>query len=318
MLNCFSNMNLKPLLTQLTEIGPRFAEKENKAAKIIEEFLSSQSITFFTQPFVSEVPVVKKAELFVDGKKVECLGSSIVSGEIPNGEYLISHFGYSGETPYNIAYSPVTDSISVVDHYKVPSVSISRKDVVKIIMAKRVNGYVEVQKKKVGTENILVGNSNHPKYVVFAHFDSIIGQGAVDNAGSVAVMMSTIMDNNKELLENTLFNFSGTEEMAYDDYKLSGYGFRVFEEKYGQLLENAEKIFVLDGLGVGAPSFSQSGLDWVLQLKMLDKIRDKVFWLQNDQTPVLQYFHTLDDKLGILKEEYLKSAQKKLTQELVR
>ena len=51
---------------------------------------------------------------------------------------------------------------------------------------------------------------------------------------------------------------------------------------------------------------------------MLDKIREKVFWLQNDQTPVLQCFHTFDDKLKILKEEHLKSAQEKLTQELLK
>lgn len=310
-------MNFKPLLSQLTKIGPRFAEKEIEAAKIIEKFLDSHSISYFTQPFTSEVPRIKKAELSVDGEKIECLGSSVVSGKIPNNEYLISHFGYSGETPYNIAYSPVTDSISVVDHYKVPSISISRKDVVKIVMAKQVSGHIEVEKKKIDTENILVGNVDNPKFVVFAHFDSIIGQGAVDNAGSVAVMMGSIVDN-KELLKNTLFNFSGTEEMAYDDYKLSGYGFRVFEEKYGHLLEKAEEVFVLDGLGVETPSFSQSGLDWVLQVKMLDKIRHKVFWLQNDQTPVLQYFHTFDDKLEILKEEYLKSAQEKLAQELLK
>ena len=309
-------MNFKPLLTQLTEIGPRFAEKEIDTARILEKFLSTLHIPFVTQPFTSEVPVVKKAELSANGEKIKCLGSSIVSGKIPDGNYLVSHFGYSGETPYNIAYSPVTDSISVVDHYKVPSVSISRKDIVKIVMANVVKGCVEVEKKKINTENILVGNLKNPKNVVFAHFDSIIGQGAVDNAGSVVTMMSCILDQPK-LLNTTLFNFSGTEEMAYDDYKLSGYGFRVFEEKYEHLLENARKVFVLDGLGVGTPSFSQNGLDWVLQIKMLDKIRKKVFWLQNDQTPVLQYFHTFDDKLEILKDKYLKSAQVLLMKKLL-
>jgi hypothetical protein len=49
---------------------------------------------------------------------------------------------------------------------------------------------------------------------------------------------------------------------------------------------------------------------------MLDKIREKVFWLQNDQTPVLQYFHTVDDKDEILKEEYLLAAESKLKHKL--
>lgn len=308
-------MNYKLLLARLTSIGPRYAEKEIEAAKIIEEFLSSHRIPFVTQQFTSEVPVINKAELVVDGEDIQCLGSSVVSGEISSGEYLISHFGYSGETPYNIAYSPVTDSISVVDHYSVPSVSISRRDIVKIVMAKSIKGVIEVERKKINTENILVGNCKDPQNIIFAHFDSIIGQGAVDNAGSVAIMMGCILDKS-ELLGSTLFNFSGTEEMAYDDYKLSGYGFRVFEKQYTHLLKDAQKIVVMDGLGVGQPNFSQNGLDWVLQLKALDKIRVKVHWLQNDQTPVLQYFHTFDDKLEILKDEYLVAAQEMLVQKL--
>lgn len=308
-------MNYHKLIKNLTDIGPRFAEKEIQAAKIIEKLLASRKISFVAQPFSSEVPVCIKAELKADGKKIDCLGSSMVSGEIPNGDYLISHFGYSGKTPFNIAYSPVTDSISVVDHFKVPSVSISRKDVIKIIMAKNIKGIVEVKRTRINTENILVGNINNPNNIVFAHFDSIIGRGAVDNAGSVAIMMNCLV-NNQDLLKTTLFNFSGNEEIAYDDYKLSGYGFRVFEQKYGYLLKTAKKIIVMDGLGVGEPSFTQNGLDWVLQVKMLDQIREKVYWLQNDQTSVLQYFHTLNDDDEILKESYLLAAENLLKQKL--
>jgi len=130
--------------------------------------------------------------------------------------------------------------------------------------------------------------------------------------------MMACLVNNPKLLETTLFNFSGNEEMAYDDYKLSGYGFRVFESQYGPLLEKAAKIIVMDGLGVGQPSFSQNGLDWVLQVKMLDKIRTKVFWLQNDQSFVLKYFHTFDDKIELIKKEYLLAVEVMLNQELGR
>lgn len=308
-------MDYHKLIKNLTDIGPRYAEKEIQAAKVIENLLSSFKISFVTQPFSSEVLVCTKAELKANGKKIECLSSTIISGEIPNGDYLISHFGYSGKTPYNIAYSPVTDNISVVDHYKVPSVSISRRDVIKIIMAKDIKGVVEIKRTRINTENILVGNVENPNNIVFAHFDSIVGRGAVDNAGSVAIMMSCLI-NNRDLLTTTLFNFSGNEEIAYDDYKLSGYGFRVFEQKYSNLLKTAKKIIVMDGLGVGEPSFTQNGLDWVLQVKMLNQIRKKAFWLQNDQTPVLQYFHTLNDNDEIIKDEFLLAAENKLKQEL--
>lgn len=308
-------MDYRILLNKLTDIGPRYAEKELQAAKIIEDWLSSLNVPFITQPFNTEVPVCTKAELIVDNKSIDCIGSTIVSGVIPDGEYLISHFGYTGETPYNIAYSPVTDEISVVDHYKAPSISISRKDVVKIVMAKSVKGIVDVKRTRIDTENILVGNIENPEKIVFAHFDSIIGKGAVDNAGSVAMMLSFIT-NHSDLLNNMLFIFSGNEEMAYDEYKLSGYGFRVFENQYGDKLALAKKIIVMDGLGVGKPNFTQNGLDWVLQLRMLDKIKARVFWLQNDQTPVLQYFHTHKDNPEIIKDQYLSAAEELLAKEL--
>ena len=72
----------------------------------------------------------------------------------------------------------------------------------------------------------------------------------------------------------------------------------------------------MKGLGVGEPIFTQNGLDWVLQLKMLDKIREKVFWLQNDQASVLQYFHTHSDKDEIIEEQYLSQAEDALRQKL--
>lgn len=309
-------MNDYSLLPKLTELGPRVGDNETKTVELIKRELTVQNIPFVEQSFSVEVPICTKAELLIDGEAIPCLGSSIVSGNIPNGDYLISHFGYTGEdTAYNIAYSPMTDNISVIDHFRVPSVTISRDDVVKVVMAKTVKGSVVVEKHPTQTANILVGNINNPTNIVFAHFDSIIGQGAVDNAGSVAVMFDTIIKNQKFLSTN-LFIFSGNEEMCYDEYKLSGYGFRVFENHYSNLLESAKKIVVLDGVGMGSANWSQSGLDWVLQLKMLDQIRVKVAWLQNDQTPILKVFHTHEDKLENIKPEYLESAEDLLVDSL--
>lgn len=309
-------MNYASILHELTKIGPRFAENEIKAAKIIEEELHANKVDFSVQTFETEVPVCVKAELTADGNNIKCIGSTLKSGIIPNGDFLVSNLGYSCDSAYNIAYSPVTDEISLVDHYKVPSLTISRKDIVKVVMAKNVSGLVEVERRKISTENILAGNLENPECIVFAHFDSIVGNGALDNAGSIAVVMSCL-NNNKNLLKTTLFVFSGNEEVSYDEYKMSGYGFRVFEEKYSTLLEKARRIIVLDGVGVGKPSCSQTGLDWVLQVKMLDKIIDKVFWLQNDQTLVLPYFHTAIDNPDIIDNEYLIEAEKLLEKGLL-
>ncbi len=297
------------LLTELTKIGPRVGENETKALNALISRLNKKGIPHSLQPFSVEVPICTHAELIVDGVAIPCLGSSIVSGEIPDAKYLISHFGYSGDpTPYNIAYSPMTDFISVVDHFRVPSITISRKSVVEIIMGQKITGKVEVKKTKINTGNILVGNATNPQNLVFAHFDSIIGPGAVDNAGSVVTMFEVISEK-RQLLDTALFIFSGNEEMAYDDYKLSGYGFRVFENQYSHLLKKATQVVVMDGLGMLPAKWSQSGLDWVLQIKMLDSIREKVFWLQSEQTPVLTTFHTTDDIAANIQTKYVQSAK---------
>lgn len=183
-------------------------------------------------------------------------------------------------------------------------------------MAKEVKGIIEVEKEKYTTENILVGNISNPENIIIAHFDSIVGDGALDNAAAIAVMIETIKQK-AVVLQNTLFIFAGNEEISYDDYKIkSGYGFRMFESKHSNVLENAKQIIVIDGIGVSSPSFVQNGLDWVLQVKMLDKIRSKVFWLQNDQSEVLKYFHTKADIIENLSEKYLKEAQATLINKL--
>ncbi len=304
-------------LKKLISVSPRFAENELKAAEIIKSELSENNISFQIQPFQTAVPQTTKAELIIDGQNIPCMGSSLVSGDIPDGKYLVSHFGYSGDhTPYNIAYSPVTDDISVVDHLEIPSITISRKDIVKVVMGKDIHGRVEVEKKEFSTENILVGNLKNPKNIVFSHFDSIVKDGAVDNGAGVSVLMKLALQ--KNIINDSLLIFSGNEEISYDDYShKSGYGFRVFEKDYKNILLSTHKIFVIDGIGLTKANFSQAGLDWVLQLRCLDDVRSKVYWLQNDQSEILKYFHTIHDSIENLSEAHIESAYQLLYNQLV-
>jgi hypothetical protein len=305
-------------VAEFCKISPRLGRKEAEAAKIIEKKLIGFNIPFLRQPFKSAFPLCLKAELKVDGKLIPCLGSSLVSGQIPNAKYLVSAFGYSGEKkPYNINYNPITDEISAVDFYPVPSVAISRQSLMKVFMAKKVFGKVRVRKEFFKSRNILVGNLKNPKNIVFAHYDSVVADGALDNAGAVAVMLGTIAAK-KALLKNTLFVFAGNEEISYDNYKTkSGYGFRVFEKKYSQLLVNCRKIIVMDGVGISKPLYSQQGLSMVFQVRMLDKIKNKVFWLQNDLAKVFRFSHTKADTVHNLREKYLQAVQRFLINKLV-
>ena len=302
----------------LCRISHRFGKKETEAAEVIEHELSSHKIPFHKQPFKTAVPICIKAELKADGRNVPCLGASLISGSIPDGKYIISAFGYSGErNPYNINYNPVSDQISVIDFSRVPSVTVSRLAIPKLVMAKKVTGRVVVNKQVFTSQNMLLGNSKNPKNIVFAHYDSVVGDGALDNAGGVSVMLNAFLEK-PELLDRTLFVFAGNEEVSYDDYKnKSGFGFRVFESQYSHLLSNSEMIIVIDGVGIGEPLFSQNALQWALQVKILDKIKDKVFWLQNDQRKVFQLLHTKGDTVDHLEEKHLEAACNALVKKLI-
>lgn len=304
-------------IKKLTEISPRYGVDEMKGAKIITDELGKLNIHFVEEKFESSVPQITKAELFADDVAVPCIGSGAVSGEISDGKYLVSSFGYSGEeVPYNISYSPFTDEISVADVGKVPSVTISRKNIAQIIFAKNVHGSIEVNEEKFTTENILAGNLINPENVIFAHYDSIIGPGALDNAAAIAVIIEALK-NDSTMPKNNLFVFSGNEELSYDDYKSrSGHGFREFEILHSELLRNAKQIIVIDGVGVSSPNFSQIGLDWVLQLKMLDEVRSKVYWLQNNQSLVLQNYHSMSDTVDKINPKFLDEAKNLLINKL--
>ncbi|EKE10885.1 MAG: hypothetical protein ACD_15C00186G0004 [uncultured bacterium] len=306
------------IIKRLAEIGPRYGQKELAAVAIIKEELNSLKVSFQEEFFETSVPKMVEAELHADGDMIPCIGSSLKSGEIESGEYLISALGYGGdERPFNISYSPITDEISVMDFYSEPSVTVSRKSILKISMAEKVNGAVKIEKEQFTASNILIGNSDSPRNIVFAHYDSVIGDGALDNAGAIGVIIEAVKDN-LDLLRENLFVFAGNEEISYDDYKTkSGYGFRVFETMHADIIKSAKQIIVIDGVGISEPSFLQSGLDWVLQLKCLEEIKDKVYWLQNDQDRVLEYFHTKADTIDKLSEMHLQEARVALIEKLM-
>lgn len=294
------------IIKKLIEVSPRYGHNEMKAAKVIVDELKRLKVEYIEEVFDTSVPVVIKSELFADGEKVECIGSSFTSGKIEDKKYLISSFDQSEEIyPYSIAFSPVSDEISVINVYNNPSVTISRNSVIKVALANKVEGFVEIKKEIIKSENILVGNIVNPKNIVFAHYDSVVGDGAADNAAAVSILIELIKTKN-ELLSNSLMVFIGNEELSYDKYYYgSGYGFRVFEDNYGDILKKSQKIIVLDGIGIGKPNLSKDNLDLVLQLKEIKKLKDKAFWLQNDQSEVLKNYHSKADVIENISEKYL-------------
>ncbi|MFZ2152487.1 MAG: M28 family peptidase [Microgenomates group bacterium] len=285
------------LLEKLVKISPRFGVDEMKAAKIITDELSKLNIPFTEEPFDSTVPRVITAELFADGVSIPCLSSTFKSGAINNLNQI--HF------------SPHTDDISVISFYDEPSVSVSKLSMSALTAAKIISGEVVIAEEKFTTENILVGNTVNPKNIIFAHFDSIIGSGALDNAAGVSLVFE-IIKTNPGLLPDNLFVFTGNEEISYDGDDYDSHGYRVFESVHQDILKSASQIIIVDGVGVSSPMLTQEGIELVFLLTNLPIYLSKCFWLQNNQRLVLQHYHSTNDTIDNIKIEYLNEAKELL------
>lgn len=301
------------LLQDLTSISPRRGENEEKAFKIIINYLKESNLDYKVQSFEVEIPEFFNTYLIADKKDIPCIGCSFNSGKFTNDSPLLSIYGAKSDVPA-ILFNPISEGISLQSHKEFPSVSINKDYVIDILLAKEVKGEVNVKNGKYVSNNIVIGNYTNPRKIVFAHYDSIVGSGAIDNAGSVDVVIKTIIEN-KNLLNDYLFVLAGAEEESFSA-KDSCYGFEVFDKEYKKIMSQANEIIVLDGVGVSIPTFTTDNLDWVFNVSRLDLLKDKIHWMGNDEKIIIKYSHSELDTLDKLVPKYLEMAKDLLRSKL--
>jgi hypothetical protein len=131
----------------------------------------------------------------------------------------------------------------------------------------------------------------------------------------VDVVFQTIQGK-PNLIERNLFVFAGSEEESIT--RPDGcYGFEIFDNEYKLVVDGAIELIVLDGVGVGNPSLVNNNVDWVFYVNRIDKLSNKILWLQNDQTKVMNYYHTRLDTLDKLDVKYLEEAKDMLIKRLL-
>lgn len=240
-------INFSDFLINLTQISPRRGTGEKRAADLIEKQLHASSIPYTVQEFSATIPVTITAELKADGKQIPCLGASFVSGEFTKETKIVNSFESDLDEPM-IIFNPVSHGVCQQTFKSSPALAINRDSVVELVMAKTVSGIVEVRDEEFLSKNILVGNIVNPQQIVFAHYDSLVGTGAVDNAAAVDVLLQTIIDY-PHLTSKNLFVFAGSEEES-TSRKVGFHGFEEFDKKYSALIDKATKILILDGSGL--------------------------------------------------------------------
>ena len=297
---------IKKILIDITKFGFRQFENELKTRKYILDLLKKSRIEFKIQNFYVELPKYEKYFLIIDKKKVKCYPSTLSSGYIKDKTKLhnsLVDFENLVDEP-NINFNPLCKDISLPTIYKSPALSIGSKDVIKLLNAKRVLGYVKTKRARVKVPNIIVGNLHNPKNIIFTHYDSLF-KGAIDNASGVAICLY-LLKNNKFILANNLFVFSGNEELSYKRPIYWGFGYRMFEKEYLEVLRKAEKILVVDSVGHTAPKLikDQKIIELGLPLKNLKKLNN-VYMISGDIKKLMDVYHSDLDNIKLIKDKFL-------------
>lgn len=301
------------ILTSLTSISPRRGRNESLAAEVIKKYLKEENISFTIQEFPASVPVMMKAELYADGKHIPCLGTSFVSGNITNNVSIQEPFEKTGAREM-IIYNPISKEICAQSLKEIPALAVNIEYVDILKNSKNIAGKVEVIKEEFTSQNILVGNTINPEKIIFAHYDSIVGSGALDNAAAVDVLCRTIVSD-KSLLNDYLFVFAGCEEESISNHN-GYYGFEMFDNEYAALLDSTEEIIIIDGVGVSKPYWTHENIDWVFGIPRLSQIESKTILMENDQSIVRQYYHSPLDTIEILDTKYIEQAEELLISRL--
>ncbi len=301
--------NMLDFISKLVYFSSRQGIDEIKTAKLIISVLKNNKISYYMQEFETKYPKIK-ANLKVDGKKIECEGCSFVSGKIKNKnrtanssarlKFFVTHPG--------INFNPKCKVISLDNFYFTPALAVNPTNIKKVISAKIINGEIKTKPCKYTSSNILVGNLKSPKNILFAHYDSI-KRGATDNASSVSVLIKLIIEN-PYILKNSLVVFSGNEELSYDYPIYWGHGYREFERKYNNLLKKSKKIFVVECIGNGKTIISKDKklLLEGFPIKNLKKIERKILLIHGDINKLMSVYHSDLDNVNEIKKKYLLEA----------
>lgn len=241
---------------ELCELSPRTWENEAKAAELIKKYLGEKGLDPVSQEYSVVYPIFSEYWLKADGEEIECLPSGLKSGKITE-KRIIDNWNISGrdfEEP-NINFNPYCEGLSKPTFYEAPALTVSRKDLQKVLEADEVEGKLEIEREEFTSENIIVGNLSDPEYIFLTHYDSWWG-GFLDNALAVSIMIELA---GKMDLSKACVVFTGSEELSNEENYWC-YGYRKFEEKYKEIMRDVE-LTVVDTLGLGEPMVTQKFLD---------------------------------------------------------
>ncbi|MGE5540910.1 MAG: M28 family peptidase [Bacillota bacterium] len=307
-----TSTSLLTIAQTLTSFGERQGDAACRAGAYLEKELRRAGLSLQIDMLDTSIPR-GTSTLRVDGQLVESLPTSMISGSITDASALTSSLIPSRYLidVANINFNPKCSAPSVTNMYFAPALAVRPGDVDRILKAKEIRGTVEVRKESARIPQILVGNLKDPKVIVFTHYDSIGGPGAIDNASGTAVCLALCL-RYPALLGETLFVFDPNEEVSYDYPTYWGHGYRAFATTYADVFKQAARILIVDSVGNGPVQEIRDPT--ILRLAFpvdTDGVRGDVVSLGGDIERMMEVYQSELDTCDLLDERYLEDALQK-------
>jgi len=303
------------IIKDLEKFSPRNNQESlNNTSKYIKEHLEKVGIDFLDQYFNVDIPSDEGSYIILDnGEKIIGKANSFVSGSFEEKNiYSSQNIKQEINIPH-INYNQYYDAFSGVIFYNFPVINIKKSDLIKVINSERIKVYVNVKRKSIKTENILVGNIKNPKNIIFTHFDTIFN-GALDNSSGTATLLYGIINKKINIKEN-LIVFSGCEELSYEWPYYWGYGYRVFEYEYKEILEKSERIIVYDMFGHSEPKLTKEYIKEAFPIKS-EYLYEKSIQITESNDDWIKFYHSDADTIDKINKDYIKKALEVLLKNL--
>lgn len=309
---------MKRIIEDICQFSPRQGEGETRTAAYIEQSLREQNMNVVIEPYETIVPIIREARLHIGETVYEApyiVGCCFESGSIGG---RIAFENHTQPSPISgsmfdsvIAHNPHCAAPSQASFYRIPAVAVTKRifDYANkaYCAGKAIKGFVEVEQRKHGSKNILLGNISSPRVLCITHYDCL-QKGALDNASGVAVLLHAI-EQIREKTDDILFAFCGNEEICAEPGYYGGKGYRVLYEAHEKIFEDAQKIVVVDSVGNSAPRVLSATEDSTcysgFPVPQFEVIRNKLSLIMGEMQGLLDIYHSEDDDGRNITEEHL-------------
>ena len=285
-------MNVNSVIKTVKELGydelrTDYINKTEEIYSKIVEFLNRADVPYIVKEFPGLAPEWEW-ELKVGEEEIPSLPSGLVSGEIEMN--LKDSSDLSALESPNVSFNSHLksfDDVSTPVFHWAPSISTSKKGIVKILEEGKVEGSIRVKVKSVSVKHILAGNVEKPKKVFVVHYDAL-WKGVIDNGLSVTLFLNLL----KEGKVGGVVLFLGFSEVTLW-HKYWEYSMITAKEGFKDVLTSSE-VFVVDCIGY-------RGTDFIKDKEYLEAysiLKEDVRIFGTPMKYLLEVYHSTGDDLN--------------------